>query len=178
MHFFTKSAIFTTAVKIDQSVKINELAAPIERVVKNFLMQIPIVSIASVQREKSPSHPSNPRADLIVELSDGARDWVVLVEAKTMGHPSRLTNAIEQLAHFSRAPNKYAVLVVPWMSPKLEADCRTNGIGCLDLEGNGMLRFGNIFARSVGQPPPRKEVQGLRSLFKTKATRVLQLMLI
>jgi hypothetical protein len=179
LQFFTKDDNFTTAVKSLESVKIHESDLPLRKVVNDFLEQIPNVKISSNSTEilHEPSQTSEARADLTITLSDGTSNWVVLVEVKNTGHPSRLTNTIEQLAQISHTPNRYGMLVVPWMSEKLEAACRAKGIGCIDLEGNGLVQFGNVFAHSTGKPPPKQETQGLKSLFGTKATRVLRLML-
>ena len=119
-------------MKSYESVKTRESDLPPEQVVQDFLTQIPTLEIWEISKEA-------PRADLTIQLNDGTNDWIVLVEVKNTGHPSRLTNTIEQLSEVSRAPNKYGLLVVPWMSEKLEAQCRAKGVGCVDLEGNGMV---------------------------------------
>ena len=170
MQLFTRNDIFTTVVKSYESVKPLPSDLPLEQLVQDFLTQIPTLEISEISKQA-------PRADFTIKLNDGTNDWIVLVEVKNTGHPSRLTNTIEQLAQVSHAPNKYGLLVVPWMSEKLEAQCRAKGIGCIDFEGNGMVRFGHAFARSTGKPPPKQETKGLKSLFGTKATRVLRLML-
>lgn len=166
-------------MKNSDSVKILDFVGKAEEALDGFLRQVPLLKVTSNSAIKVIDTVGyiDYGFDFSFEVSDKTALWTILGCAKNTSHPSRLTNTLLKFANLRKLGKVYVVLIVPWMSEKLESQCLALGIGCLDLEGNGVLRFGNVFARSTGNPPPRQETQSLKSLFSSKATRVLRILL-
>ncbi|MEY4531979.1 MAG: hypothetical protein RLZZ156_2702 [Deinococcota bacterium] len=166
-------------MKNDDSVKILDFIGKAKEALDKFLRQVPRLKVTSNLALKliSTIDYIDYGFDFSFEVTDKTTLWTILGFAKNTSHPSRLINALLKFANLSKLGKVYVVLVVPWMSEKLESQCLALGLGCVDLEGNGVLRFGNMFARSTGKPPPKQEIQSLKSLFSSKATRVLRILL-
>ena len=169
---------FTTVVKHAELVKNTDSNHRAGEALRVFLEHVPSVRVPNSKAEQpNVSQAVSARRDWVFKVKDQTMTWEIFAEVKNTSHPSRLIGAILRLATLDHPDHQYGVLIVPWMSEKLMNLCLIHKVGCVDLEGNGVLRFGNIFARSVGNPPPKQETQSLKSLFATKATRVLRLML-
>jgi hypothetical protein len=73
-------------------------------------------------------------------------------------------------------PYAYGVFVAPYISPQAAKICSEEGVGYVDLAGNCRLAFGRVFIRQKGGPNPFTQRRDLRSLYSSKATRVLRVL--
>lgn len=65
----------------------------------------------------------------------------------------------------------------PYISPQAAAVCKEFGFGYLDLAGNCLLAFDTIFIQREGIPNSNIQHKELRSLYSTKAERILRVLL-
>jgi hypothetical protein len=113
-----------------------------------------------------------------IEVTAGGTPWRLLVDVKPSGEPRILREAIRQLQTvFSWRPCQYGVLAVPYVGPGARAVCADVGVGHVDLAGNCRLVFDRVFIERSGSPNPRIERRTLRSIFATRASRVLRVLL-
>jgi hypothetical protein len=70
------------------------------------------------------------------------------------------------------------VVAAPYLGDRAREICREARVGYLDLAGNCRLAFGSIFIERKGFPNPNIERRPLRTLFATKGTRILRIMLV
>jgi hypothetical protein len=118
------------------------------------------------------------RPDLVVDVTAGGEPWRLAVEVKSTGEPRILRGAIQQLQVFlGTRPQQYAVVAAPYLGPAAQAVCREAGVGYLDLAGNCRLVFDRVFIERRGFPNPRVERRPLRSIFATRASQVLRVLL-
>ena len=112
-----------------------------EHVLRMFLEYVPNINIGSAQAEQIVALGDKSLViDWVFQIRNAKQDWKIMAVVKNTSHPSRLSVTMFELEALSHQKNTYAVLIVPWMSEKLESQCLVLGIGCLDLEGNGVLR--------------------------------------
>jgi hypothetical protein len=131
-----------------------------------------------VNQHQTISFGTNSQAvDWFAKVENGRTVWRIFALASQSKYISQLSAKIVQLAKLSQQKQTYGVLLVPWMSAQLEAACLEHGIGCVDAQGNGVMRFGQIFIKITGNPAPKQDIQRQKSLFSGKATRILRLML-
>lgn len=118
------------------------------------------------------------RPDLMVKLTVGGQEVVLLIEAKRSGEPRLAREAINQLARYREVlPQAYGVVAAPYISPSTAELCQSEGVGYLDLAGNCRLAFNSIYIRSEGRANPFARKRDLRSLYSPKAGRILRVLL-
>ncbi|MDP3186822.1 MAG: type IV toxin-antitoxin system AbiEi family antitoxin, partial [Anaerolineales bacterium] len=71
----------------------------------------------------------------------------------------------------------YGVFIAPYISPEAATVCKEAGIGYLDLAGNCLLSFETVFVHREGKPNSRVQHRELRSLYSSKAERILRVLL-
>jgi hypothetical protein len=136
------------------------------------------VPFARVRRWVRGADARGTRPDLVLDLRAGGEPWRLAIEVKGSGEPRILRGAIQQLQTFlGTRPRQYAVLAAPYLGPAAQAVCREAGVGYLDLAGNCRLVFDRVFIERRGFPNPRVERRLLRSIFATRASRVLRVLL-
>ncbi|HSB71933.1 MAG TPA: type IV toxin-antitoxin system AbiEi family antitoxin [Candidatus Methylomirabilis sp.] len=68
--------------------------------------------------------------------------------------------------------------MAPYISQQSAQICTENGIGYVDLAGNCRLSFGRVYVEREGRPNPIPQRRDLRSLYSTRTTRVLRVLLL
>jgi len=66
---------------------------------------------------------------------------------------------------------------LPFDTSEIIEICRENDIGFMDIGGNCLLKFNNIYINIQGRPNPYPATRPLRSLFAQKSTRTLRVLL-
>lgn len=123
-----------------------------------------------------PHGPGGPDAAITVDSPAG--EQIILVEAKASGQPRLARDAINQLLRERDAfPNAYGVFGAPYISPQAAQICEQEGVGYVDLAGNCLLSFGQVYIRQEGKSNPFARKRDLRSLYSPKAERVLRVLL-
>ncbi len=116
--------------------------------------------------------------DLIVEIELDGIQKTLLIEIKSIGEPKIVKNAIFQLRKFtSETPGVYPVFAAPYISERSRELCIEEGVGYMDLAGNVYLHFNSVLIDKTARDSIKIERGSNRSIFSTKATRVLRVLL-
>ena len=107
--------------------------------------------------------------------------WWIHAEIKTVVYPQQAKAAIWGLQKSVEKSRKgqaiYPILIAPHITDSVAKLCREEGIGYLDLSGNGHIEFGGIWIERSGQPRKYKPERSAKSLFTPKASRILKVLL-
>jgi len=86
--------------------------------------------------------------------------------------------AISQLKYMvGNKRNYYGVFAATFISEESKQICNENDIGFIDLAGNCLFKFENVYISIEGHPNPYPNTRPLKSIFATKSTRVLRVFL-
>jgi len=109
-----------------------------------------------------------------VETKEQKKYWL-LFEVKSVGQPKYARMAVEKLRSFlSYGENVYCFFGAPSIFKESQEICQKNGIGYLDLAGNCLFKFDNIYISIQGRPSLYPTTRPLRSLFAPAASRGLR----
>ncbi len=126
----------------------------------------------------SPSLENISGPDFQVDVRIKNRSLTILVEYKSSGQPRLARQAALQVKDWlAKGRGDYGVFAAPYISPESAAICKESGIGYLDLAGNCLLSFETIYVHREGKPNPDIQRRELRSLYSSKAERVLRVLL-
>lgn len=120
------------------------------------------------------------RSSYIVDViySISGSDYQFVLEAKSSGQPRYARDAVNELLLMqNKNPERYGILVAPYISTDAAKICEDVNIGYLDLSGNCRLAFRNIFIEKVGQPNKFTAKRELVSLYSPKSERILRVLL-
>jgi len=144
-----------------------------------LLLQTDLAGVPVLQNammEKRPSSGSPYTADAIVSIPEF--DYQFVLEAKSSGQPRYAREAVNRLLLLqNKNPEKYGILVAPFISVKAAKICEEANIGYLDLSGNCRLAFKSIFIEKIGQPNKYIAKRDLVSLYSPKSERILRVLL-
>lgn len=137
---------------------------------------VPFLEIKEITRNAGPRYA---QPDLWVKLLMPYGEQNLIAEVKSSGQPRIVREAAGQLLkhRYSAPPGTYGILVAPYISPKAAEICAEEKIGYVDLSGNCLLSFGQIYIERQGRPNAFSEKRYLRSLYSPKAERVLRVLL-
>jgi hypothetical protein len=118
-------------------------------------------------------------ADLDIEVQTNLDTHRLIVAVRNNGQPRYAREAIAQLLlKSSRSPeNSWPVFAAPFISESAAAICLEAGAGYIDLSGNCRLSFNGIFIERLGRPNRFLSKRSLKSLYRTRSTRVLRSLL-
>jgi len=128
--------------------------------------------------------PQELRADLQLDVSlGGGEPYTLFFEVKSSGNPRYALQAVGKLVPLIRrrdpgGKTMYGVFAAPFVSEASRQICREAGIGFVDLAGNCLLQFGDIYINIEGRPNPFPSTRPLKSLFSRKSSRVLRVLLL
>ena len=139
-----------------------------------YLEKVPFLKIDSWKKE---ARLGEFTPDVVVKLSLPAGVQVIIVEIKSSGQPRFAREAVNQLFRYrDEAPGMYGVFMAPYISSQAASICEKAGIGYADLAGNCRLVFGQIYIERCEWPNPSIAKRELRSLFTSKAARILSVL--
>jgi Transcriptional regulator, AbiEi antitoxin, Type IV TA system len=141
--------------------------------IKTCIKEVPFLKISKVSKASNSLSP-----DLRIEVDFNQRHITILAEYKNNGQPRIARQAVYQIKDwlFNRHGD-YGVFIAPYISADAAAICKNAGIGYLDLEGNCLLSFDTIYIHREGKPKPSVQRREYRSLYSTKAERILRVLL-
>jgi len=84
---------------------------------------------------------------------------------------------MELKSQINQNKDRYGVFVAPYISDESKQICKDNNIGFLDLAGNYLFAFDTIYLSREGQSNPNPSTRPLKSVFSTKSSRILRVLL-
>jgi hypothetical protein len=118
------------------------------------------------------------KPDLVVQAETKEKEkYLIVFEVKSVGQPRYARMAANQLQSIlANRENVYGVLGAPFISEESKKICQASGIGYIDLAGNCLFRFNNLYINVEGKPNPYPSTRPLKSIFATKSTRALRVL--
>ncbi|MFQ5827608.1 MAG: type IV toxin-antitoxin system AbiEi family antitoxin [Candidatus Methylomirabilia bacterium] len=134
---------------------------------------------ARAWEETSDERIGSQATDVVVKFRMGEYDHTLVLEVTGLGQPRQIRAAVTRLNEIHRElPGAYPVAVSVYISPESAAILRRNGLGYLDLSGNCYLALENILIEKEGKPNVHPSTRPLKSLFASRATRVVRTLLV
>lgn len=120
----------------------------------------------------------NKEVDFVLSTLISGKPAKFIIEVKSQGEPRLVRIAIAQLKEYLKGfKDSYGILVAPYLSDASRQICKETGIGCIDLAGNAFLSFKNVFIDRSGRPNPFAVTRLSKSVFSTKSSRILRVLL-
>ena len=140
------------------------------------LSKIPFLEIIDIQQTSDETTDQLFDITAKIKLADGVMS--LIAEIKSSGQPRLAREAVNQMLRYKgKVPDSYFVFIAPYISPRAAEICESEGIGYLDLSGNCLLSFDNVFIQKTDYPNQFKEKRELKSLYTPKAERILRVLL-
>ena len=118
-----------------------------------------------------------PGLSIEVQTNDRSKHTLIF-EIKTSGQPRYARMAISQLKEMvSKNINYYGVFASTFISNETGRICQDNNIGFIDTAGNCFFNFDNVFVSIEGRPNPFPNKRPLKTLFYSKSSRALRVLL-
>lgn len=131
--------------------------------------------------EKTSAHSeirNDDGPDFVMEVFTRAGTMLFLVDARISGEPRLAREAVfhllAQQAHWSHG---HPVFAAPYISEKAARICEKYKVGYMDLAGNCLIKANGIYIHTRGRPNPYTSKRRLKSLTRTKAARILRVLL-
>lgn len=144
--------------------------------IQGCLSGIPIVNQVNIKKEPGSGRVS---PDLLVDLEIvGPKKEKLVIEVKNNGQPRYAREAVNQILRYREMfPNSYGIFVAPFISDRAGEICSESQIGYIDFSGNCRLCFNQIYIEKEGKPNIYAKKRDFRSLFSSKGTRVIRVLL-
>lgn len=156
--------------------KMDEVEQSAKKVLLDLLNGVSMISNPKVVLEPGTAGVDQP--DFSVEVKVRDEPWTLLVEVNTFGQPRLVRQAVKQLEKYrDMFPRIYPIFMAPFVSEQSAVILRDNRIGFVDLAGNCNLDFAGIYVQVVGKPNPNTRKDQLKTVFSTKASRVVRVLL-
>lgn len=124
---------------------------------------------------------NNPQfyPDLVAEVqTKDQKKYLLVFEVKSEGQPRNARMAASLLKNMiGSRKNVYGVFAATFISENSKQICRENGIGFIDLAGNCLFAFNNVHLSIEGRPNPYPSTRPLKSIFASKSSRALRVLL-
>ncbi len=155
-----------------------EIAQSIETRLSALCSDLDGINFESIEFEPT-DHSSNCRFDAIARICVLGRPMDLVIEVKSNGQPRNVRDGVLKLSNAISASNLDArpVFIAPFLSEQSRQICKLNRTNYLDFAGNAYLRLPNLLVDISTANTPKPERRSLRSLFGTKASRLLRTML-
>lgn len=161
--------------------KETECIQKLQSIAKELLEDTGVVEVVNIESELKGESPSGQKTlpDFVMKVrTKDRRQYSLFTEVKSIGQPRYVRMAVNQLqALISQKEEAYGVFGAPYLSEESIKICRENGIGFIDMAGNCLLKFDNIYINMQGKPNPYPTTRPLKSLFASKSTRALRVLL-
>lgn len=145
------------------------------KALENVLKEL--VEVDWLFTEENPNISRDMRPDFIIKAKKGRKEYVFVVEVKTIGEPRNIASAAGQLQMYRMNMPGYPVFVAPFISSRGREMCKDLGLGFVDLAGNAYLKFDGILIDIWGKGTRKKEKRNQKKIFTTKSTWIIRKML-
>jgi hypothetical protein len=157
-----------------------EIIDSIKKNIRNLFKSTDFITVNSIKSEVKNLFPDQQvQPDLIVEVkTKDKKKYFIVFEVKSAGQPRYTRMAVNQLKYMvSNRKNYYGVFAATFISEESKQICSENGIGFIDLAGNCLFKFDNVYISIEGRPNLYPNTRPLKSIFSTKSTRALRVFL-
>jgi len=153
--------------------KIKNDKSSIAQALRERLLNIPFLKVGEVIYTEEKLKP-----DFQVEVQIKNRSLTIIGEYKDSGEPRLARSSANQIKDWvSKGLGAYGIFMAPYISPESANICMEAGIGYFDLAGNSLLSFETVFIQREGKSNPKIQQKKLRSLYSSKAERILRVLL-
>lgn len=154
-----------------------ELIYQIKNRVLVILNNIKFLKVIKI-REKAPFKTLS-QFDLLIEVQTNINDkYLLIFEIKIIGQPRFARIAVGQLKEIvSQNKNYYGVFASTYISKETMKICLENNVGFIDIGGNCFFNFDNAYVNIEGKPNPFPSKNPLKTLFYSKSSRVIRVLL-
>lgn len=143
------------------------------QILQNYLADIPFLQVEEITADEGVIGP-----DFLIEIRIKNRPLTILAEYKPNGQPRLARLATYQIKDWlEKGKGIYGIFIAPYISPAAAIICEEAGIGYIDFAGNCLLSFETVFIRREGKGNPQIQRRKHRSLYSTKAERILRVLL-
>jgi hypothetical protein len=143
------------------------------QVIQNCLADIPFLQVEKISADEGMSNP-----DFLIEVRIKNRSLTIIAEYKASGQPRIARLATYQMKDWlEKEKGIYGIFIAPYVSPAAAIICEEAGIGYIDFAGNCLLSFETVFIHREGKANPQIQRRKHRSLYSTKAERILRVLL-
>jgi hypothetical protein len=166
-------------LKVVKLMKIDNLQERAFRALSEIVHEVPFASLDSSRFEEQLGEQSGvPIVESMIVIKLPERQQVLLIATRPSGEPRFARGAVNQLYRsMEHYPGAYGIFMAPYVSARSAEICKNEGMGFIDLAGNCYLSFDRVFINREGKPNPFRAKRYLHSLFSTKATRILRVLL-
>ena len=150
-----------------------QMILKVEELLLTVLKNVPVLSDIKVQRNASHAYDIE-----IMAMMEGVGEVSIACEVKGNGEPQHVRRAISQLEKWKQikgeqnnTENMYCMVAAPYISSDSVKLCEEKGIGYIDLSGNCLLHWKNIYVRIEGNPNKYKDSRGGKAIFERSAVK-------
>jgi hypothetical protein len=173
------SANGETDLNVETVMKESEIIEQLQELIKEILDKTGTVKAIRTGLGGTRLLSQEIKPDLVIQAETQEKQkYLIVFEVKSTGQPRYARMAANQLQSIrANRENVYGVFGAPFISEESKKICQESGIGYLDLGGNCLLRFNNVYISVEGKPNPYPSTRPLKSIFATKSTRALRVLL-
>jgi hypothetical protein len=178
--YYIISANAERAILGETMVTEKEIIDSIKKNIRNLFESTDFIKVDSIKSEVKNLFPDQQvQPDLIVEVkTKDKKKYFVVFEIKSAGQPRYARVAANELkCMISNRKNYYGVFAATFISEESKQICSENSVGFIDLAGNCLFKFDNIYISIEGRPNLYPNTRPLKSIFSTKSTRALRVFL-
>ena len=161
-------------------VKEKEIISKLKKNLRDLFESTNFIKVKEIKSEVKGLFPElQVKPDLIAEVQTrDKRKYLLVFEVKSAGQPRYTRMAASLLRNMiGNRRNWHGVFAATFISKESQQICRENGIGFIDLAGNCLFAFDNVYLSIEGRPNPYPSTRPLKSVFSTKSTRALRILL-
>ncbi len=163
----------------ENTMKELEIIELLKTSIKEILDSTGTVKVTRTGFEGTRFFNQNIKADLVVQVETKEKEkYLIVFEVKSVGQPRYARMAVNQLQSIlTNKENFYGVFGAPFISEESKNICQEAGVGYIDLAGNCLFKFNNVYINIEGRPNPYPSTRPLKSIFATRSTRALRVLL-
>jgi hypothetical protein len=155
-----------------------ELIEQIKNAVLALFNNTGFIKIIKV-KENTASGTLQQLFDISIEVQTNDKSkYTLIFEIKTTGQPRYARMAISQIKEMlPKNTNYYGVFASTFISNETRRICQENNIGFIDTAGNCFFNFDNVYLSIEGKSNPLPNKRPLKTLFYSKSSRALRVLL-
>ncbi len=159
---------------MDVTMKSIEIEEQAREALVQCLKEVPFLEIDGLETQVKLGD-KNGEVDFTLKVKTPTGTRTLLVEAKSIGQPRLVRNAVNKLLRCrSEFPDAYGIVMAPYIATQAAEICLKDGFGYADLAGNCRISFDQVFISKEGKENRFSRKRDLRSLYSPKAERVLR----